>query len=186
MATLHWHEIPFVRLCIPLVAGILLEQALESPWLLLASLAALLFLTALQIFIKEHQRKHHLRTALAFVLLFSVGLLLRKSVEPPASEITNLSRYDGIVSARIRQVTPTHYGSRVFLTITNPVYERDDIRLVAYLRDSNVVFLPGDTLLFQRPLQVILSPKNPYAFDAGAFYRRQGIHPSVALKHDDS
>ncbi len=176
MTSTHWHEIPFVRICVPFIAGILTQQVMENSMPLIAGLSFTIFLTLLNLINKTSVRRQQFRTGILLALMFTLGTFIRKSAEPSPEEIRQLASFDGIVSGVVRTTEKTDYGFKTNLTIITPSTHDRDIRVMAYIRDRSMNLLPCDTLVFQGGLRQFSSPANPYAFNAGKYYRRQGIH----------
>ena len=168
-------------MCIPFILGILIQQEVEGIAALVIGLVLTVILSIFPILCKNIHRKQQVRTGLLVALMFTMGTFLRSSVEPSQTEIQRLSTSKGLVSASVRNVTRTDYGHKAYLSINAPSTFHRNIRAIAYVQDSSVSLLPGDTLIFHGGLQIISSPGNPYAFDAAKYYVRQGIHLKTYL-----
>jgi competence protein ComEC len=178
VTSIFWHEIPFVRICIPFVAGILVQQVSGVSYLFILTLVAGMLMVAIGALIRDIWVRQQIRTVTLTVLMFGTGAFIRHSVDPDQKTIQAAIAATSSVTAMIHSAGPSSYGTKATLSIisTDDTGLPDRLRMIAYVRDTIRVFSPGDTVVISAVPEIIPAASNPFAFDISQYYRNQGIH----------
>ena len=189
---MNWHKIPFLRLLIPLSAGILLADhhllpTLYLPLTFLALLLLIFLFLLLHHFLKEY--RHRWLLGMLVLLIFTiVGFLLRCLREP--LEVAGTP--DGYLIARVYD-PPVEREKNVKMIlelrgnalhgISRPISGK----VMAYLEktDDALRLSYGDLLAFHAEVETVAPPLNPNEFDYRLYLRRQGVTGRVFLKEGD-
>lgn len=180
MTTVHWHEIPFVRICIPFIIGILTQQACVRDTPLIIGVLTTSFLLLSLLLLQSPVRRLQLRSVIMLAGMFSLGCFVRHSAEPSTDDMEALIHKEDIHATCVEVAAQTHYGQKVHATVLSGATVKD-MRAILYLRNYDRQLLPGDTLVFAGELQPQISNKNPYDFDVAGYYRRQGIYLKASV-----
>ncbi len=189
------HKYPFVRLVVPLAAGIWLAiryQTNISPTLLSIVLIGLLLVIWL---ITTYLRRFALRWVfgvVASLMLFIIGytnVMLRKPDYQPL-HFMHIDQPVEFYLARITEPPQQRTKSiRLQLEITEVMLDSGSHRaagkIVAYLPVSTVGLDYGDLILFQKPPELVSNPLNPHQFDYQRYLSRKGVLHQLFLKEDE-
>jgi len=187
-----WHQIPLVRLLIPLIVGIASYNQMEIATvfgILLTSLGLLFVL-----FAKPKASIPWTRSwgAFSFCSFIILGFLLA-AFHDTRQQSTDLHHHinDSTQTfiAIIDQPPKLHKNSlKTVLKLQS--YRLDSNQLVpctgnllAYIKlnEKSLALQYGDQLVFQTTIQPIQAPKNPFAFDMRSFYAQQDIYYQAYL-----
>lgn len=189
-----WKESPFIRLVIPLVAGIACQwywpfSALIM-WLLLALSAMALWLFSAQPLSRQYRAQWYNGMCL-HAMLFATGSLLfyYKDIRHSKTSITNQYTAGNAVLVTIEE--PLSEKQQSFKTIAsvqaillnNSISKANGKVILYFQKDSNVQHLHyGKQLLLFKVLQPVKNTGNPGCFDYQRYCTFQGISYQVYLR----
>lgn len=184
---MNWPALPFVRLILPLVLGILLGiQPIQLPvsglLLTFGSLLLSLFLIARRRLAFQYRRWYGV---LLYTGLLVLGYLLTL-FHTPRHHSHHLEGVAG--SARywqleVREIKPGAKTIRLQGLARAAIDSAGTLwpvrgRVLIYLPPDSAAqrLIPGQQIVFRAPLEVISPPRNPHAFDFAAYMSKKGIY----------
>ncbi len=190
----YWKKIPFLKLLLPFMGGIVTAWYLQPPlrlWLLLllsgiASLAFFFFIPLLTRF-----RFSFLAGLASALILFSLGAMLtwQEDIRHRPDWLGN--KYSSGDALLVTLDEPLVEKSNSFKAIANALYLINgngatpvNGRLILYLKKDSCLekLAYGSTLLLKKPLQEIKSTGNPGGFDFKQYSFFHGITHQVYLQ----
>lgn len=190
-----WHQIPFVRLLIPLVIGILSYNLMDIsfPMLLFSGSLCLLFL----LFTKPKASITWIRGwgIWSFIVLMFTGIALAFFHDNQQS-YTHIQQHlsDGSKTyiATVDQPLKLHKNSlKTVLKLQSCRLDSNRLinctgNILAYIKlnEKSLALNYGDQLVFQTKINPIEAPKNPFAFDMRTFYAQQHIYHQTYIPNN--
>lgn len=192
--TTDWRKIPFVRLILPFLLGILLAIYMQSiPQMLVISLLCFSFSSIFIFIYFKHSFQYKWLFGIPLsIMLFLMGYQLTylKNELNYATHFQNILKVNqhfviGIVTDKIEKADYWRLTVAV-----NAVGEKADSlkncsgNLLIYLKKDSITTPPqyGDLILSQSAIQIMQSPKNPEAFDFKQYWHLQNIHYQCFIK----
>lgn len=193
-----WHQIPFVRIVIPFIAGIL-SNCFQTEFFFIA--AFVLFLISSVIIAFLALTKNIVWTYSSyFGIVLTVNLFLlgniwnfqhQKNAQSALSLNLDLKENSfcvaNIVSEPIlKEKTVQAELELLFYRDSTANYQIASAKLLAYFQiDSSSLKLSyGDAIQFYSKIKRIAIADNPYGFDPSAYYGNKGIFYQVYIKND--
>lgn len=193
---MNWPALPFVRLILPLIAGILLGMqpiGISPIWLMVSFGSLLLFL-----FLFSHYKNTFRYRRLYGILLFAglavLGTLLahfHTSLHHPQ----HLRHFSDTASCWNVQVESVRSGDKSIRLQTKVKAAADSNGTVFPLSGQLLVYLPvdsfaqnimpGQEMVFRAGIAPLSPPMNPHAFDFAAFMNKKGIYHRAFPKASD-
>ncbi|MDR2825067.1 MAG: ComEC family competence protein [Prevotellaceae bacterium] len=179
------HRTPFLRLLLPLVAGIVVFAVFPNvpKWLLLIFFLIFAACIVFTFFIKNSKSQFAFRWLFGAgisVLLFVAGYFL--SLKKNAASEFHFSKEKSIylvelTSAPLEKKNSFMLRAKVIGYQQDMEMQTENSNVILYLQknDSVAALLYGDRLLLQTQLQPPQPALNPDAFDFGTYLRRQGV-----------
>lgn len=181
---MNWRELPFVRLLLPCIAGVLSAHGFQlffSPVFFLSLLAVLIAILTLLTSLRIGFRWRSL-----FGLLLSATLFLmfhhHASPKGQPSALAGLAANEiGLVGC-IKEIKERENGFRIVLELQGIRLEGQMVncseKLLLYLRNEGPLPNVREGNLWAGITQIrpIEGPRNPYVFDFRAYMARQDIH----------
>ncbi len=195
---MNWREVPFVRLLLPFLFGILLSihTPVEVPlWLSCTVLGGLLVGLGILTFTKTGFRYRWMYGTLLTCFLLSMGWQLT-SLYNELNVQTHFAKYvsdANDVVGNVQRLQPTNTGkTRIELAIIG-IRSADDTswyaatgNLLVYADSSGLERIHlGDQLRLYGTIQRIEAPKNPKAFDFARYMHFRNIHYQLFVKPDN-
>jgi len=191
-----WKKTPFLKILLPLIAGILFQQKWEFSfytWLIIAAVAASVFFCFLLISSFNRYKFGFINGLVISILFLALGGLLvinkdiRRNtqwfghsykegdalvvkVEEPPVEKTKSFKTTGSVSHILREGAAIPIKGKIIL-----YFEKDSSLICSY----------GSEIIIKKPLQEIKNAGNPGGFDYKRYALFQGITHQVYLLKDD-
>lgn len=192
---MNWNKYPFLRLLIPLTAGILLYEAVGpvdcDKALLLAVLVASL---SAEIILSRLLRTYRYRWLFGIqtMLVFAFLGYYRSCLQDITAEMNHYGRLidsSGCFLARIYD-PPTEKDKSLKVLLELVGYKNDSTetkvsgKVMAYFQktDESLDLRYGDLLSFSVPIEEIPPPLNPEEFDYRKYLERRGVTGRVFLK----
>jgi competence protein ComEC len=191
-----WRSVPFIRLLLPLTAGIIVFNYWPFSFRLLITflLSSLSFLAATVFALQKKYRLRWMSGACFNMALVCVGCLLVyfQNIEHDNRWIGKYASNTGAVSVVLQEPLVTKLNSYKVLVKAESVLVNGewitvigDI-LIYFKKDSIPPDLSyGSQIIIQKPLQAIRNPGNPGSFDYKQYCARQGVHYQVYLQSKD-
>ncbi|MEP6596385.1 MAG: ComEC/Rec2 family competence protein, partial [Ginsengibacter sp.] len=192
-----WKKAPFLRLLLPLIAGILLQWYFQYEWIQIIfagcgfTLAFILFqLLPLSLRFKLQV----LQGVILNLILIVVGLILtyQKDIRHQQDWFGNLYHDSGYLAVTINEPLLEKTKSYKAESIVNSVIENDSAKsckgklLLYFEKDTAVSNLKyGDKILISKKLQLIKNSGNPGAFNYQRYSAFQQIFHQIYLKKSD-
>lgn len=189
-----WPRLSFVRLILPLIAGILFYFSLRFSHPILLLLIALPFISfALFVFIPKLREKYKWRRApgvLIVLTLFLSGILLswlQSSISDPHHFSLKTEKEELFIGRIVEQPKKTEKSVRTVAAFENRKafnkWERVSGKALIYFErsDASVKIHTGDRIIIKGPLSPILNNKNPGAFQSADFYATRNIYHKIYL-----
>ena len=195
--TTDWRKIPFVRLILPFILGILMAIYMQfiPQMIVVLCLCLSFFSTFIFVYFKPSFRFKWLIGVPLSIVLFLMGYQLTylKNELNYSTHFQNILKDKepfiiGIVTDKIEK---TDYWR---LTVAvNTIGEKVDSlthcsgNLLIYLKKDSIEIPPqyGDLILSKLAIQIMQSPKNPEAFDFKQYWHLQNIHYQCFIKFDN-
>lgn len=189
-----WKKMPFVRLIIPLIAGILLQSVFPFSPVVLLSVGVITSLFLVLHFFLSISTKYKLRwlPGLAInTLLVITGAFIsfNKDIRHKSYWIGNYTINSVAVLATLQEPLVEKaktYKAEASVEAINLNGEWKDATgkiLIYFSKDSNIQAMSyGSRVLFYRPLQLIKNSGNPGGFDYKQYNAFQDIYHQVFLK----
>ena len=189
-----WHSIPLVRLCIPLITGILLFEAVEISLEFLYILSGGLLLVLLLDILVMRLFSYRWRwiPGLSVLLLIScLGYLLtyHHDQRHEADYFSQLATKDVYVQATLNETTSKRKSTyraiaNVEQVLVNGSWQKSSGMLLLYVADNeaSAKLKYGQTLLFKLDAQSVKPPLNPFEFDFQKYMQRKNIYFQQYLK----
>ncbi|MDR2937826.1 MAG: ComEC family competence protein [Prevotellaceae bacterium] len=181
---------PFVRLFLPLAAGVIFQVSVfpVKPSATLLCLALFLFAVLAHKFFTSYARRWWFGFA-AYLLLFFAGVALVQNVKSESELPVGKTIF---VEALVND-EPSVGASFTKLNVKTISYQ-DSLnewrslreKMVVYLRNDSTKPAPrmGDKILAKLKLSPVPAAKNPYEFDYGAYLRKQQIFTTAFANAD--
>lgn len=194
---MSWHSVPFVRLLLPLVLGIVAYSFLGSslsPFFLMALLCS----GPVFLVVKGQEKAPSIQATRvwgvgALLALIGLGYGLsavqdtRQQQQYVGKYVDSLVTYVGIIATPLEQKAKT---MKAVVQLT-AVLDKEDWqpcsgKVLTYIKlDTASIHLDyGRELLFTTTLKTIAPPQNPAAFDAQNYYAQQEIYQQCYLKRE--
>ncbi|MGH1334771.1 MAG: ComEC/Rec2 family competence protein [Aureispira sp.] len=193
---MSWHPVPFVRLLLPLLLGIVLYSFHVFSFSFLSCLLAIpLFLLVIGWFQKDPSiRAVQIWGAIATSGLVFLGYAL--SYQQDHRYFPNHVSHSGdsLVTYIAVLGTPPERKAKSMKTILHLKSMRQDSswqpcsgKVLAYIQldTASILLEYGQELLFEARLNPIATPQNPAAFDAQQYYAHQNIYQQCYLPRKD-
>ncbi len=193
----NWKEAPFLRLIIPLIAGIIIQYYLQPPcsitWTTFAIACSLLIILArLPI---RYQFRFRLLTGIAIIaLVLSTGTLLSFYNDPRQHPhwFGHLTHPHDTILVTIQEPLSEKPNSWKTTATIESVISGNEWKkargtiLLYFQKDSLFQRVHyGDRLVLTKALQPVKNSGNPGAFDFKEYCGRQGIYHQAYLRHGD-
>lgn len=192
---MNWSKYPFLRLLPPLLAGILMGEAL-GPFHIGARglFLVLLLLVGIMAMLSRTLKQYRYRWVFGVLVLMVLVLLgwLRQQMVSEVGETVGLHGGPGstMIARVIESPQVKERSVKVVLELRgcrtlegdNPVSGK----VMAYLEktDRALKLRYGDLICFWDPIEAVPPPLNPGEFDYQAYLRRQGVTGRVYLQED--
>ena len=185
---INWRPIPFVRLLIPLLVGLLCGEmlpVLQSPLLCLLG-SGFLFMGLISLHLLN--QKFYWRWlfgANLFVSLFLLGLQLMywKADIHQNEHFARLNRQATLYISEVTQVHPVASGSRLRIkvqrSLQDSTWQTTQGNAFLYLKSSSIPqqsIFPGESILFLGTYSPLPKRANPHSFNYTRFLHFQNIH----------
>jgi len=192
-----WRPIPFIRLLIPLTAGILLGFYLDLSLQLITIIVAIAIIPLLIIRFLLPATKYKLRwlNGILFnVLMFCTGvaLIYFQNIEHNKNWVGHYLRQNQSIMATLQEPLVIKANSYKALAKVETVMLNDHWKpvtgnlLVYFKKDSTAPPLQyGSQIILNKPLQPITNSGNPGGFDYKRYCAFQDIHYQVYLQQND-
>ena len=192
-----WRTVPFVRLLIPLTAGILLEQYFDYPLLPVISIAAACFSIYCIVTLLPVIQKYKLRwiTGLCiqlFILCAGSANIHLQNIEKDPDWIGHHIKEQASLYATIQEPLTSKPNSYKTIAKAEWVKTADGWKrvkgnvLVYFKKDSTAPAVDyGTQLIIRKPLQPITNSGNPGSFDYKRYAAFQDIHHQTYLTKND-
>jgi len=192
-----WKQMPFIRLIIPLIAGILLEWNLSfNPFALagfaISAIIVLFIFSRLSLALKF---SHSWIAGFAINLLFIAGgalIVYNKDIRNHQNWAGNYNTDKIAVLATLQEPLvekAKSYKAEASIEAVNIKGEWKTVKgkaLIYFSKDSSVPNLKyGSEVLFYKPLQLIKNTGNPGSFDYKQYNALQDIYHQVFLKKSE-
>ena len=172
------HSAPFIRLLVPLIAGIILGDHCppELKWVFLC--ISLCFSVLLLFFITVSFQRESLFGLILFPILLFLGLFIANDCRYFPKPLPE-GEYFGVVS---EYPVEKEKSFRALIRLTEP-----KIRILAYFEktDSLVKVEPGTVIWFRGNPELLQKAGNPYEFDYQAYAIRNKIGHRIYLKNSN-
>jgi competence protein ComEC len=203
--TIDWRKMPFVRLLICLVTGIVAAEYAPYGTPLSIGVAMVLAIVAsiVMVFVKLKFQHQWLFGAPLSISLFVMGYALvffqnEKQAADYFGKQLNPSDYKTghIVLAKITDATEREKNFRLIVSVEKMGTSADSMQdatgnLLIYWRkdslDTPPQYMPtyGDLIVLNGSIQIIEPPKNPDAFDFQQYWHRQNVHHQTFIDGED-
>ncbi len=189
---MNWRAYPFLRLLIPLLAGLSLSSFLQVPLVDIRLYGIVLIM----VLVVAHRlnRLYRFRSMFGWAILVGVtglGLFLPSYLKSTHSKRVFEFAYSEQrnYAGRVLQLRERPYGQRLevavqYQTDAHSNWKAVSGKLQVYLRDSTTRVRTGDWVFFSSRIQPLPSPSNPGAFDYGTYLRQEGVYAQTFLKKD--
>lgn len=175
------NNVPFVKILVPFVAGILLvnwyeEAGVYSDYALIAISAIFAFAYLFKRFLH-----HYFYGLLNIVLFFTLGVFLSFH-QNPNNHSHNLTKAGtaGVYVIRVDEIPQEKAKSIKFVSqVRYKIFKNSKIevneKVICYLKKNSKTLKPGDILSLRCSFKEINEPENLYQFNYKKFLKRQGI-----------
>lgn len=192
-----WKRAPFIRLLIPLVAGIIAQDFLHlNIWMLLPAgmiVAACFFLfSKMPPFFQFRHRYFQGALLMVFFMVFGMALMQLRDIKNSSGWFGNADMekdyFIAVLNEDLQEKEKTYKAEvRIIYRIhQDSLHSVSGEALLYFLKDSITNYPAyGDTLLLNNSLQLISNSGNPGAFDYAAYMARQQIYHRAFLRKDD-
>ncbi len=185
---------PMLRLLIPFILGIILQNKIQFPFLLISVLCVITFLITLFIWKYEPINfRYNLRwlyglILYSFIMLFSM-CIMERSIE--ASSFMDHSEKGGYVVARVLE-TPSERERRFriliepFKVISDKSIIKTSGRAIGWFEKDSCAgkLRAGDRIIFRNNFREIKNSGNPFEFDYSRYMRIQQVFGEIYLASD--
>ena len=191
-----WKEAPFIRLIVPFLVGITLEQQLQISrdviWIVLLFLSFFLFcLRSFSLF--TAYRFNWIKGVIIHLFLVAAGFLVAKANDGTQDQHSLLNEYKDSSIIHVTIQEPLQEKSKSFKTTASVDYlSRHDSILPAagniilyFSKQQPKSIRYGTTLMIRKALQPIRNAGNPGGFDYRKYCLRKKIYYSVFLSEGD-
>lgn len=191
-----WHAIPFLRLVIPFIAGILLGFHHALPLGLSGSIILLLLLIVAYIQLALPAVLQHKGRSINAIILSICICLFSWSFTWFSQSINSNEHFSKIEKGKHFEIEISEILNqkgvyqKLYAEVKSVIdssgngYERTGNILVYLWQDSTTTFLPGDRLLISGNIQAVNAPLNPDDFDYQYYLSTKDIHHKVYVKQD--
>ena len=192
-----WKQAPFLRLIIPLIAGILLQwycsAIILTGWLLFAAGITGLIVFNLRISFLQYK----LGWANGFfihILLLATGMLItwHRDITQQQYWMNNYYTANDCITATLEEPLSEKANSYKAIASVQKILHRDGLQsvkgniIIYFKKDSTAKKLSyGNQIIFSKPLQPIKNSGNPGTFNYERYTAFQGIYQQVYLNNDD-
>lgn len=185
---INWHEIPFFRLLLPFIAGILLALYVDISTFSISAIALMALLFPGLWYLAN--TKVAFRHRQIFGWLLSVFLCVLGFFSSRQSNDLNQSKHFSLICngknsliGEVKKVRKSNGKWRLILNIvalksSTTNVQRCSGRLLAYLdaKQDEPVLSYGDKVLLHAKISSIAAAKNPKAFDFGKYMQVKNVH----------
>lgn len=191
-----WKKTPFLKLLLPLIAGIIVQERFHPPintWWIILSLALLAFGIFFFIPLFNRFRFAFVNGLISAVLFFSLGTLLtwHKDIRNDERWLGNFYKEKDLLIATLEE--PLVEKTKSFkATATVSYLLRNDTAIPAkgkiilyFKKDTALTLTYGSQIILKKPLQEIKNSGNPGGFDYKRYSLFQGITHQVYLQPED-
>jgi competence protein ComEC len=172
-------EIPFLRIGLPLCAGIVTGLYYKPDIIILAAIAIIVITGfIISLFFNNYQANRVFGISLT-IALFTIGLILYTNEK---NVITSLKPESAIYSCTLTDFPAEKENSFLLTVKLNKIFTRDGTEqvkgsMILYNKKDSIVssLLPGDLLIIKCTPALISNKGNPYEFDYRFFMENQDI-----------
>lgn len=192
---INFQKFPFLRLLIPLIAGIIASGYLKDSInqnLLWSALGLFFILTVYFHIVQQSYKSRWVQGSMVFLFMFTFGLISTR-LTSPASKSDNILHHKGkrylvrvVDPPAIREVT-TKLSLEVIAVYDSLGRRPASGSIMSYARntDHTANLRYGDILLLLKPPELVSNPTNPGQFDYRGHLRKQGIYHQMFLSEND-
>jgi len=192
-----WRSVPFIRLLIPLTAGIVLSHYQQFPLRLFILVSAASLIVLLTIRFLSKLKKYQLRwlNGIAFNILFTcVGCLLMyfQNIENDKSWIGKYVAEAKLIFVTLQEpLTPKANSykalAKPWSVLVNGEWLIVKGNIIVYFKKDSMIspLQYGSQIIIQKQLQPITNSGNPGGFDYKQYCAQQDIHYQVYLQPED-
>lgn len=195
---IHWSKFPFVRILIPLIAGITLCYFLGAPIIIpvVSILSGIAFLILIQKRSKRIQsyRWRWLFGILLNLIILAIGYKITESTFSlrERDHFSNIIPTPQLFTGKVIE-PPSERGKSFKIVVEISSVRSYNVefpchgKVIAYINKEPDSLLPryGDVIIFSKPAARIEKPGNPGEFNYAAYLEHNQIYHSVFLKSDD-
>jgi competence protein ComEC len=178
-------RMPMLRLLIPFIAGIIIQNNIQVSLLTILPLCAAFFILLFLIAISDKLNSHYSYRWIygfmlyCFILLFSMTLMSRSMQSGSFIDHTGEKDYIIVRALEFPQERENSVRLRVrpeTIIVRDTIYRTSGKALIWFEKDSQAATLrPGDRLIVKNDFREIRNRGNPFEFDYRRFLRIQGI-----------
>ncbi len=192
---INLQKYPFLRLLIPMTAGIIVATQIEervNQNLLWTAVGLFFMLTVYFHVVQQSFSFRWVQGLMVFLFMFSIGLINTR-LTSPASKPDNILNQKGerylvrvVDPPAVRELT-TKLSLEVVAVYDSLGRRRASGSIMSYARNSDLTakLRYGDILLLLKPPEPIAPPTNPGQFDYRAHLKKQGVYHQMFLKEND-
>ncbi|MBS3770068.1 MAG: ComEC family competence protein [Bacteroidales bacterium] len=179
---------PFLRLVIPLIGGILLQEHFHFAWSSLIAIIAFLLILLIGFEILPARQKFFLEWVRGFLIIlifFAIGAILLQEKqgnkpEPETGKLTFTGQILDIPEEKDKTWQTVIKTSQIY---KDSLWYREKIKILAYLEKNGQTLpvKPGDKVLFSAYVNPIKNQGNPGEFNYKRYMAIQGVHYQVYL-----
>lgn len=190
-----WKEVPFLRIILPLIAGIIIQDSCSYSiticcYLFILSLLLILLIAFLPLTKRFYFR--HSKGICLFVSLLCTGILITSLQQPPLQKkwIGQFNNMGAVICVDVssapveKEKSYKVTGIVVRMLLDSSEIETSD-KVTLYIEKDTVppVINVGDHIYFEKPLQEIKGTGNPGSFDFKRYSELQQCFFQVYLPH---
>jgi competence protein ComEC len=189
---INWHEVPFLRILLPFLLGILLRERLDwgiFPQKILPGSGISLVFLLLVLHLSKTSYKWRWVFGVGFTLLLIISGYTLHDLSDQRKSSLHYSKHAAEEAVLIGQVSGLSIRQnklRAEVEISGLVASDWEVQkavgklhLYIPVPSNSVKPKTGDLLLFRGLMQAVEGPKNPYVFDYQTYLRRRNIHFQV-------
>ena len=192
-----WKKAPFLRLLLPLIAGIIIQWYIQQSsvtWLIIFILSLLSFVILFYLPAFSKFRLFYLNGICISLIFFSIGGLLtwHQDIRNNRNWFGNISTGNNLVEVTIQEPVVEKTRSFKALASVNTVQKNNSSiaatgNIILYFEKDSSTLPPvyGSRLILLKPLQSIKNSGNPGVFDYKQYCLFQDITHQVFLKKEE-
>jgi competence protein ComEC len=191
-----WHHAPFLRLLIPLTAGIVLQWYFPLPVFLLLITACFIAAAVCIYFLLPDKTKFQLgifNGLLINSLLFITGacLVWKNDIRNEKAWIGQYAQGDYLVVRLLEPLVEKQNSYKAladvqFISTKQKLHKASGKVIIYFKKDSSLTTLDyGSQIIFNKPLQEIKNSGNPGSFNYKQYCLRQGISHQLYLTESE-